>query len=223
MAKQTKSVTNANGKAAPRSRNAARSRKAILQSALEEFSTKGYSGARIDEIAKRAAVSKPLIYEYFGDKDAIYEAALRETYVQIREGEKTLDMDELSPEDAIRSLVVFTMDHFRRNPWFISMLNTENLRGGSTVRQMQDAGEIQSNLISKIADILEKGEIEGQFRSGIDAVELYIFIASLCYFPISNMHTLRSVFQCTVDDEWLERRGLEAAEMIVCYLKEANK
>jgi AcrR family transcriptional regulator len=203
MAKQTKSVTNANGKAAPRSRNAARSRKAILQSALEEFSTKGYSGARIDEIAKRAAVSKPLIYEYFGDKDAIYEAALRETYVQIREGEKTLDMDELSPEDAIRSLVVFTMDHFRRNPWFISMLNTENLRGGSTVRQM--------------------GEIEGQFRSGIDAVELYIFIASLCYFPISNMHTLRSVFQCTVDDEWLERRGLEAAEMIVCYLKEANK
>lgn len=222
MAKQTTKTTKTKGKTTPRPRDAAGSRRAILKSALEEFSTKGYSGARIDEIAKRAGVSKPLIYEHFGDKDAIYEAALRETYVQIREGEKSLDLDQLGPEDAIRSLVIFTMDHFRRNPWFISMLNTENLRGGSTVRQMQGASEIQSNLITKLADVLDKGEKDGQFRTGIDPVELYIFIASLCYFPISNIHTLRSVFKCSMDDEWLERRGHEAAEMVVRYLKESK-
>jgi len=206
----------------PRKRNAAGSRESILQSALIEFSTKGYAGARVDEIAKRAGLSKPLIYEYFGDKDAIYAAALRETYLQIRAGEQTLNMDGLPAEEAIRSLVVFTMDHFRRNPWFISMLNTENLRGGSTIRHMQDANEIQSTLIEKLRNVLDRGHAEGRFRAGIDPVELYIFIASLCYFPISNVHTLRSVFECKIDDAWLDRRGQEAADMVVRYLRKES-
>lgn len=77
-------------KAAPRKRDADQSRKLILQAALEEFSTYGHSGARVERIASTAGVSKPLIYDYFGDKDAIYAAALKEAYVQIREGESQL-------------------------------------------------------------------------------------------------------------------------------------
>jgi AcrR family transcriptional regulator len=204
---------------APRQRDAQGSRKAILESALIEFSTKGFDGARVDEIAKRAGVSKPLIYDYFGDKDAVYAAALRETYVQIRAGENELDMDKLSPEDAIRALVIFTIDHYRKNPWFVSMLNTENLRGGATVNEMHDASEIQSELIVKLKAVLEKGEKAGVFRNGIDPVELYIFIASLCYFPISNRHTLKSIFNCSIDDEWLKRRGTEGADMVLRYLR----
>ena len=38
-------------------------------------------------IAERAGVSKPMIYSYFGDKDGLWAAALREAYVQIRAGE----------------------------------------------------------------------------------------------------------------------------------------
>jgi AcrR family transcriptional regulator len=190
-----------------------------LSSALIEFSTKGYAGARVDEIARSAGVSKPMIYEYFGDKDAIYAAALREAYVQIREGESALELGGLSPEDAIKALVVFTMEHFRKNPWFISMLNTENLQGGNTSREIHDASDIQSTLIGEIAEILNRGQEAGQFRENIDPVELYIFIASLCYFPISNIHTLRAVFECPIDDAWLKRRGQESAAMVVKYLQ----
>lgn len=214
-----KSTTNATTQKPRKPRDAAGSREAILKSALVEFSTKGYSGARVDEIAKRAGVSKPLIYEYFGDKDAVYAAALKETYVQIRAGEETLDMEDLSPEEAISALVIFTMDHYRKNPWFIRMLNTENLRGGTTIRDIDNLSGIQSTLVSKLTSVLEKGHSLGVFRSEIDPVELYIFIASLCYFPISNIHTLRNVFECPIDDAWLERRGVEAAEMVVRYLR----
>ncbi|MGJ8583586.1 MAG: TetR/AcrR family transcriptional regulator [Marinosulfonomonas sp.] len=202
-----------------RSRDATASRKLILDSALIEFSTNGYAGARMDEIARRAGVSKPLIYEYFGDKDAVYAVALREAYVQIREGEKELDLDGLSPERAIEALVIFTLEHFRKNPWFISMLNTENLRGGATIRNIQDAPDIQSNLTKKLKSILDKGHDQGVFRRGIDPVDLYIFVASLCYFPVSNIHTLRAVFNNPIDDEWLDRRGKEAAEMVLGYLR----
>ncbi|MGR3661802.1 MAG: TetR family transcriptional regulator [Paracoccaceae bacterium] len=203
---------------AARSRDAVATRKSILSAALIEFSTKGYAGARVDEIARTAGVSKPMIYEYYGDKNAIYAAALREAYVQIREGEHALDLAGLSPTDAIKALVVFTMEHFRKNPWFISMLNTENLQGGGTIRDIHDASDIQSNLIGQVEEILKRGQEMGEFGENIDAVELYIFIASLCYFPISNIHTLRAVFNCPIDDEWLKRRGQESATMVVKFL-----
>lgn len=203
----------------PVKRDAERSKKSILDAALVEFSTCGYAGARIDHIAELAGVSKPLLYDYFGDKDAIYAAALREAYVQIREGEKELDLEHLGPEQAIRTLVKFTLQHFQSKPWFISMLNTENLRGGTTIRAIRDANEIQSQLMQKLREILRQGVEQGVFRAGIDPVELYISIASLCYFPVSNAHTLRAVFKCDIDTAWLEKRGDDAAEMLIRFLK----
>ncbi|MEM1265184.1 MAG: TetR family transcriptional regulator [Pseudomonadota bacterium] len=203
----------------PRKRDAEATKRRILQAALEEFAAHGHSGARIDRLAEAAGVSKPMIYDYFGDKDAIYADALREAYVRIRDGETSLDMGMLPPDEAVRELVRFTMNHFRRNPWFISMLSTENLRGGETIRALSDAPRIQSVLVERLEDVLSRGAEAGLFRDNVDPVELYVFIASLCYFPISNKHTLRAVFGLPVDDAWLERRCEEAADMILAYLK----
>lgn len=202
-----------------RKRNPQVTRAAILQAALEEFSTVGLSGARVDRIAERAGVSKPMIYDYFGDKHSVYAAALREAYVQIRRGETELELDTREPEDAIRSLVRFTMNHFWNNPWFISMLNTENLLGGETVRSLEDAAEIQSVLLDRLEEILEKGRNQSLFKREITATELYIFIASVCWFPISNMHTLRVVFETPIDQTWLTDHAEKAADMICGYLR----
>ena len=200
-------------------RNPEVTRAAILQAALEEFSDVGHSGARVDRIAERAGVSKPMIYEYFGDKHAVYAAALREAYVQIRRGETELQLDVREPEDAIRALVHFTMNHFWNNPWFISMLNTENLLGGNTIRNLEDAVEIQSALLEQIQMILDRGRETGLFRREVTAIELYVFVASLCWFPISNMHTLRVVFRAPIGECWLCEHADRAAEMISGYLK----
>ena len=134
----------------PPRRDAALSRRAILDAALVEFADLGHAGARIDAIAERAGVSKPMIYSYFGDKDGLWAAALREAYVQIRAGERELDLGGKEPEAAIRALVAFTQAHFVEKPWFISMLNTENLLGGGTVREIADVAEIQSPLIVEL-------------------------------------------------------------------------
>lgn len=201
-----------------RRRDSERTRSDILQAALEEFSSMGHSGARVDRIAARAGVSKPMIYDYFGSKDEIYAAALREAYVQIRRGEAQLALDPDNPRAAVRELVHFTMDHFRRKPWFIRMLNSENLLGGETVAQLSDAADIQSVLVTRLSEVLAQGKRHGVFRRDVDPVEFYVFIASLCYFPISNMHTLRVVFQLPIDDAWLHRRAEDASDMLLAYL-----
>ena len=70
-----------------------------------------------------------------------------------------------------------------------------------------------------LCGILERGVREGVFRDGIDAVDLYITIASLCYFPISNAHTLRAVFENPIDEAWLDRRTQDAEELVIRFLR----
>lgn len=213
------SATNKHAAEPRTKRNAERSKRAILDAALVEFSEFGHAGARIDSVAERAGVSKPLIYSYFGDKEDLYAAALREAYVQIRAGERTLELDNKDPESAIRALISFTLHHFISTPWFISMLNTENLRGGAAIRRIEDVSEIQSPLIEELRKVLQRGAESGVFRPDVDPIQLYITIASVFYFPLSNRHTLSTVFGCPIDDAWLDRRRADVEDMVICYLR----
>jgi AcrR family transcriptional regulator len=52
--------------------DAERSRRLLLDAALEEFAAKGYAGARVQDIADRAGVNKQLINYYFGGKSGLY-------------------------------------------------------------------------------------------------------------------------------------------------------
>ncbi len=201
-------------------RDAQASRAAILQAALDEFSSVGYDGARVDRIAAAAGLSKPMLYGYFGDKDELYKAALREAYVQIRAGEEALALDALSPEEALAALVMFTMTHFRTRPWFITMLNTENLRKGSTINAIGDRREIQSKLLVKLSDVLERGWKDGVFHRRAEPLEVYLMIASLCYFPVSNRFTLAEVFGFDASEEGLNAHARRATEAVVGWLKQ---
>ena len=57
----------------PKRKNRPDARARILKTAAKVFAQKGFSGARVDEIAKAAAVPKSLIYYHFNSKDAILE------------------------------------------------------------------------------------------------------------------------------------------------------
>jgi AcrR family transcriptional regulator len=52
-------------------------RAAILAAALAEFTARGYEGARLDDVAKRAGVAKGTIYLYFADKETLFQELVR--------------------------------------------------------------------------------------------------------------------------------------------------
>src|SRR3981081_2332101 len=60
------------------------SRAAILQAAVAEFAEHGIAGARTDAIAREAHVNKALLYYYFKDKDALYQAVLHHVFSGLR-------------------------------------------------------------------------------------------------------------------------------------------
>lgn len=180
--------------ALPRQRDADRSREAILAAARVEFSTLGLGGARVDRIAERAGLNKRLIYYYFENKDALFLAVLEDTYLGIREAEKQLHLADLAPADAVRRLTEFTWDYYLAHPEFLSLLNSENLHGARHLAGSDRVRELNSPLIRTLGDILERGRLDGSFRGGIDPMQLYISIAGLAYFYLSNRHTLSAIF-----------------------------
>src|SRR5690242_11661051 len=71
----TKSAAHRTGR---RSQNAASRRTAIINAALEEFIEKGFAAARMEDIARRAGVAKGTIYLNFTDKEALFEAIVKQ-------------------------------------------------------------------------------------------------------------------------------------------------
>lgn len=180
--------------AEPRQRDADRSRLTLLAAARDEFAEHGLGGARVDRIAERAGLDKRLIYHYFESKDSLFLAVLEDTYRNIRLAEQRLHLVDLPPVEAVRRLTEFTWNYYLEHPEFLTLLNSENLHRGRHLEQSKRARELNSPLIQTLADILERGRAQGVFRGGIDPMQLYISIAGLSYFYLSNNHTLSAIF-----------------------------
>jgi AcrR family transcriptional regulator len=177
-----------------RLRDADRSQATILTAARDEFAEHGLGGARMDRIAERAGLNKRLIYYYFADKEQLFRAVLEQAYLHIRGEERKLNLLALKPADAVRRLVEFTWNYYLAHPEFLSLLNSANLHRARHLEGSDRLRELNSPLIATLGEILEHGRKEGSFRGGIDPVQLYVSIAGLAYFYLSNNHTLSAIF-----------------------------
>lgn len=175
-------------------RDPERTQAAILEAATAEFAAKGIGGARVDTIAERAGTNKRMLYHYFGDKIGLYVAVLEAAYGAIRSAEHDLDLAHKTPEEALAELARFTWHYFLEHPEFISLLNTENLHKAKHLKGSRKLMEMHSHFVTELSDVLKRGAEAGIFRPGIDPVNVYLTIAALGYFYLSNRHTLSAIF-----------------------------
>lgn len=177
-----------------RLRDADRSQGTILTAARDEFADYGLGGARMDRIAERAGLNKRLIYYYFEDKEKLFQAVLEQAYGNIREEERKLRLQDQTPAEAVRTLVEFTWNYYLAHPEFLTLLNSANLHKARHLQDSRQARALNSPLLDMLAEILERGRRDGSFRGGVDPMQLYISIAGIAYFYLSNNHTLSAIF-----------------------------
>jgi TetR/AcrR family transcriptional regulator len=184
------------GKTSPKktSRNPQRTHAAILEAATEEFAAHGFGGARVDAIAARAQTNKRMLYHYFGGKEELYLAVLEATYATIRNAEKKLDLARRDPVEGMRELALFTWHHFLEHPEFLSLLVTENLHQAHYLKRSDKISAMHSHFIGELADVLRRGAAAGLFRQNVDPVSVYLTIAALGFFYLSNRYTLSTIF-----------------------------
>ena len=176
-------------------RDPERNQERILRAATGEFARYGLGGARVDRIAERAGANKRMLYYYFGNKEDLFLAVLEAEYARIRAAEQKLHLADLDPEQGIRRLVEFTWDYYLAHPEFLTLLNSENLHKGRHLKRSRNVAAMHSPFVATLREILERGARAGRFRNGVDPVQLYISIAGLGYFYLSNRHTLSTIFE----------------------------
>jgi AcrR family transcriptional regulator len=203
-----------------RTNDPARTMAGILEVATLEFGEKGLDGARIDEIAAATKTSKRMIYYYFGSKEGLYVAVLEEAYRRMREIESKLHLEDLAPEDALRTLVGFTFDHHHSNENYIRLVMSENVQRGQYLAQSKHIQELNVPAIQAIRDLYNRGVAQGVFRAGLDPIDIHASISALTFFNVSNQHTFGLIFKRNITaPQALAMRRNSIVEMVVRYVR----
>ena len=137
----------------------------ILRAALEVFVTRGFAAARLDEVARRAGVSKGTIYLYFPGKEALFKAVVRQNIVpNIERAEHMVATHEGRAGDALRAIV--------RGLW--EAVGESSLSGIPKLIIAEAANfpdlarfyytEVASRGIGLLMRIIERGITRGEFR-----------------------------------------------------------
>jgi AcrR family transcriptional regulator len=201
-----------------RQRDPERTRREILDVAIVEFARRGYSGARVDEIADKTRTTKRMIYYYFGGKEQLYIAALEQAYSVARSAER-MDVEHLDPLSAIRTLAQLTFDHHESHPDFISLVANENIHHGEFIAKSAALAELSTPALSVIGRILERGYAAGVFGRRAEAIDVHMLISAFCFFRMSNRYTFGAIFDVDLlDPARRDHYRQMVGDLVVSYL-----
>lgn len=162
----------------------------ILEAATEEFANHGYGGARVERISSRARTVDRMLYYYYGSKEKLFRTVLEEAYEKLGQAESRLQLANTPPLQGMRQLIAFTWDYYYLHPEFIRLLNGENQYRGQHLKKSTRVNQLSFPLLSVLRDLLARGAKEGVFRDNVDPIQIYVTIAALGYFYLSNRYTL---------------------------------
>jgi TetR/AcrR family transcriptional regulator, upper aerobic nicotinate degradation pathway regulator len=173
-----------------RAQAAAATRENILRAATKVFAKHGFAGGRVEQISKAAKSYDRMIYYYFGSKEGLFIAVLEEMYRRFNEAEARLVLEVARPVEALTDVIRFMWGYYQRNPEFITLLNTENLHRGKHIAKSLRAREFSSPAVDVLGQVLVSGGKQKLFRTDVAARDVYLMIAAMGYFYLSNRFTL---------------------------------
>lgn len=200
---------------AGRPRNGTDTRDNILRAAVQVFAKYGLEGGRIEQISRMAKSNDRMIYYYFKSKENLFNEALRHTYRKMNEAELALDLDARDPVRAITGIIHFVWNYYLKNPLLITLLNNENLHRGRHIRKDEAVRTLSTPALDVLQRVIEEGERQQVFRPGLQARQLYLTIASLGYFYLSNAYTLSAFLDVDLLDRQEKENWLQWITQVV--------
>ena len=149
--------------ARPRRSDAPSSRDRLLTSAAAEFAARGFDGAKVDRIAKRARVNKAMLYYHFASKAALYREILRDVFGSVAAGVGQVRQSKAPPDEQLRQFIEAVAHIAVDRPHFPSMWLREMAEGGRHLDEsvVAELARVMETLIG----ILREGAARGTFRA----------------------------------------------------------
>jgi TetR/AcrR family transcriptional regulator len=173
-----------------------RSRAAILDAAIEEFAEHGIAGARTDAIARAAGVNKALLYYYFKDKEAIYQAVLDHVFSGLRDTVVPKLEGNLPPRERVLNYLGAYFDYIANNPRFPRVVQGEWIRSGSDrIGQMKRVAQSYFRPIyQRLGEVLREGIEAGEFRP-IDPMHFVPSMVAVIVFYFSAAPVIKTLMK----------------------------
>ncbi|MCY1204771.1 TetR/AcrR family transcriptional regulator [Pseudomonas sp. JG-B] len=141
----------------------------LIEAARQEFSEKGLSGVRMEEVASAAGVTKQLIYHYYGSKEGLFVAVLDECSERIMSELVGLEVDDLAPEKAMRTMLNHFFDQYCEDPLLGSLAHEGMHYHNSHQTPRNRFLELAPALIDKFDNILRRGAMSGDFKPDVNS------------------------------------------------------
>ncbi|WP_123380416.1 TetR/AcrR family transcriptional regulator [Pseudokineococcus lusitanus] len=143
-------------------------REQLLDVGRTLFAERGVDGASVEEVAARAGVSKPVVYEHFGGKEGLYRTVVeRETAVLLGTMTDALDVSGLHPRAVLERAALSLLDYVEEN--------AEGFRILVRDAPVASTGGTFATLISDIARQVEHLMVREMAKQGLpaDAAPMY--------------------------------------------------
>ncbi len=160
----------------------------VLQAAGDEFARRGFDGARVDQIARRAGVNKQLVFYYYASKRGLFQAVVAGAAGDLERALADLAIPAGRPLERIRRGLEAQFDYLARRPELVALLS----EGGRV------QGAPFAPAIKRIVVLLAEGQGRGDVRDDVDphvtaAQALVLMIGYLRYegFILADEPALR--------------------------------
>src|SRR5438874_1397490 len=201
----------------------------IVAAAREEFSRRGFDGARMDQIARRAAVNKQLLFYYFYSKRGLFTAVLARGAAELEQALAELPTGGERPLDRIRLALDAQFDFLAAHPDLVALLTQA---GRSEARPFAPAikrlvqmaaprtGRLEARpfapAIKRLVVLLAEGQGRGQVRDDLDPhlAAAQALVLMVAYLGLESLIAM-SAPPLGADEPALRERWKEAAVRLI--------
>src|SRR4051794_13310620 len=210
---------------APRTRDAARSRRAILDAAEETFAREGYDAASLARIGEAAGVSRGTPSYFFGSKEELYRAVLERMYA-----DRTAALEPAfaplvawaqadRPAEPLRVPLRSAVDGYMRflieRPAYVDIIMRESLAQGERLATL----ERQSTVMEDAFSLLRRRARRHGLRN-FDVAEAIVCLVGLAFTPVAQRHTLMPRHGLAYDDaRFLTRHAKQIVDVLYTMLR----
>jgi len=168
----------------------------ILAAAAVEFAERGFGGARVDRIARRARVNKAMLYYHFKSKDALYRTLLRRIFTLAAERMGAIGALAVPPADKIDRVIAGLAAMIDEHPFFPAIMLREIAEGGAHLDRATLAA--LAAVPRAVGAIVAEGVTSGAFRAVNPVFAYFTMAAPVVFFlagapirhELSDLHML---------------------------------
>jgi AcrR family transcriptional regulator len=180
----------------------------ILEAAIEEFVEHGLAGARVDRIAERAGANKQLLYRHFGNKEGLFDAAVRGMATRFNEIRRTLP-------DSLEERLPYYFERATDDQQWVRLLLWEALHCGEqrVVNEDERVAHMQ-----KAVDGVRADQAAGILPADLDAGQLFLSFQALAAHPSAFPQMTRFITGMNPTDPAFRAQRVEFLRRLGRYL-----